>query len=259
MNWYKAKTILIVFFMITNAFLLYNIIFNSKNAFYINDEIIMYSIEILENNGIKINSEIIPRKIVSISQFEADNIITDREEFAKKIFNEDCKKISEDLYESEKGRIEYFGDRFTVTLNQDIKTTEKEFVLELFRNAGINISDYEYSDGKFLKTINKYNVFNSEITITKPEEGKTQISGVWFEKNSNEIFSGTELKPITSVLIDFISDSNRPEGEIEIVNLKLGYMVYETETYHKSIVPIPVWRLELSDGNYIYMDARASE
>lgn len=260
MNWYRAKTILIVFLAIINVFLLYNIIFNNGSFFYINKDIVANTAEVLKNNGITINPDIIPRKVLSAKQFEADNIITGYDEFAKKALGEDVKKISDNSYEGKRGSIEFSGDRFTLVteLTADNLFEEKN-ARAFLKSFGIDISDYKYENGVFKKSVDKLDLFNTEISIKQQKDGKIQISGVWFEQAENTVSEETELKPITSVLVDFISSPQRPEGNPEISNLTLGYIVYDTELYHKSMVPIPVWKIEFSTGNYVYMDARSNE
>lgn len=256
MNWYKAKTILIVFLVITNAFLLFNIIFNVKDGTYISDKTISETAAILHNNGIDIDESIIPHKNVNAGQFEADNIIEGYQSFAEKLLGENPEKISDTQYTSEKGTLEFSGDFFAFTQKGDVSHGDEKMDRELLHSLGIDISDYVYQQGVFSKKVNKLNVFNSRLSVDQNEQGEVTVSGVWFEKNSNKILSPGTMKPITAVLIDFISSPERPQGGISIVNLEWGYTVYETEVFHKSIVPVPVWKIELSDGEKIYMDAR---
>lgn len=260
MNWYRAKTILIVFFMITNLFLFYNITFGTQDENYINDDVVLYTTKVLENNEITIDSGIIPRKKVSAVQFEADNIITGYEEFSKKVLGDLCVKISENSYMSELGRLDFLGDKFILSVENypqvDLKTEKS--AIAVLENFNIKISDYKYDNQKFMKKNNKLEVFDANIEIVQEENGKLTISGVWFEKNSKEISGGREMKPITSVLIDFISEPQRPQGNVQIEKVEWGYMVYETDTYHKSIVPVPVWKFEFEDGSYLCIDARAN-
>ena len=260
MNWYRAKTILIVFFIITNLFLFYNITFGTQDENYISDDVVLYTTQVLKNNEITIDSGIIPRKKVSAVQFEADNIITGYEEFSKKVLGELSVKISDNSYMSELGRLDFSGDRFTLTVENypQIDLETEKAAISLLENFNIKISNYEYENQRFTKKINKLEVFDCNIEISQEESGKLTISGVWFEKNSKEVSGGKEMKPITSVLIDFISEHERPQGAVTIEKVKWGYMVYETDTYHKSIVPLPVWKFEFEDNGYICMDARAN-
>lgn len=260
MNWNKAKTILIIFFLLVNTFLFFNLITENSNENYVKDETVADTIKVLENNGISIESKLISRKNHSVDTFETDNIIKDYDEFAKKILGEDCEKISDNIYSGKQGSVEYFGDKFVITVSPEKNIIlNEESCVSLLNTLGIFVKDYEYKDGIFKKKVNNLEVFSSEIIFEKSSDGIVKISGIWFENNSEGSYSHTKLKPITSVLVDFISAEGRPDGNVEISDLNLGYMVYETKVYHKSIVPIPVWELELSDKKVIYMDARSVE
>lgn len=258
MNWNKAKTILIVFFTIVNLFLLYTIISRNINDYYISEETISNAIAVLNNNGITIDKSIIPQKNITVDQYEADNIVDDYDGFAKRILGDDYIKYSDTVYESTRGKIEYFGDKFTFTGDYNGNTSKNEAnELSVLNSLGIKISDYEYSEGVFRKNINNINVFDCELSVCF-YDGKLTISGIWFEKNREPISENTELKPITTVLIDLLSSEEKPEGAAEITDLELGYMVYEEQTYHKSIVLIPSWKIKFSNETYAYLDARAN-
>ena len=62
MNWYKAKTILIVFFLMTNVFLLVNILTAAGKAAAIPEEIIDSTVQILAGKQITIDKTRIPRE-----------------------------------------------------------------------------------------------------------------------------------------------------------------------------------------------------
>lgn len=257
MNWGKAKTILIVFFVIIDMFLLVNIISNKREAVIIKGDTVENTVAALAKNGIRLSKNIIPGTNTEAKQFEADNIIADYDEFAKKTLGESAVKIAEGSYESERGTLTLSGDSFCIAGDtaEEYPKSESE-ARTLLRNWGIEPGEAKYKDGTFVKCVYGLEVFNSQISIKKTEDGRLGISGVWFEKNSNQLSSAGSMKPITSVLIDFISSPERPEGEVEIIGLEWGYMVYETDSFHRSIVPVPVWRIELSGGESVYMDAR---
>lgn len=264
MNWYRAKTILIVFFVLTNIFLLYNIIFTGRNDTYIKDEIILYTTDILKKNGIEINTDI-PKKKKTVRQFNANNIVTDYDEFAKTLLGEEYQKTSENAYVSGIGELTFAGDRFSFKPNgYKIEKTYKnkaDMAKECLKAFKINISDYtaeETEEGVlFKKEIDNMEVFNSEITVKFSKDALSEISGVWFEKSS-DISAMAEMKPITSVLIDILSSPEKPSENSKITGLTLGYMVYDTESYHKSLMPMPVWKINFDGNNFIYMDARGN-
>ena len=84
------------------------------------------------------------------------------------------------------------------------------------------------------------------------------IYGVWFQKKTEPVTTDAELKSAAAVLVDFLSSPDRPEGELTIEGVELGYMIYETENFHKSIVPISAWQVSLSSGGNVYLDARSN-
>ena len=256
MYWSKVKTILIFFLIITNVFLLMNLYSNNKDTLFLKKDVIKSTVQVLNKNNVFIDQSIIPKRIVKLKQFEADNLIKSYDEFAKSILGKDADKISETRFESDKGYVEFSGDKFDIFINYKEKLPESKDDLEkLFESFNLNITDFEYKDGVVYKKSGKYYLYDCKISLKKDGEN-LKISGVWYEKNSNKIFNGDEIKPITSALIDFISDPEKPLDRCEIKNIKLGYRVYETTSYHKSIVPVPVWELELSKNQKIYINAR---
>lgn len=264
MNWYRAKTILIVFFVITNIFLLYNIVFTGRGDVYIKDEIILYTTDILKKNGIEMNTDI-PKKKKSIRQFNANNIVSDYDEFAKNVLGESVEKTGENTYKSSVGELAFSGDRFSLKLNTYKIAKPSKNKIDTAKNClktfKINISDYmakETDDGVYFKQeIDGMQVFNSGLSVKISGDNLSEISGVWFEKSS-DIADTSEMKPITSVLIDILSSPECPKENTQITDLTLGYMVYDTESYHKSIMPMPVWKINFGKDNFIYMDARGN-
>ena len=217
-----------------------------------------YPLSIKNKNGVKINDSVIPKKNVTLTQFEADNIIKSYDEFAESVLGEDYKKISNTRYEGEKGFIDFFGDKFDINIEYDGNLpAKKDSIEKLFQEFNLKITDFEYREGTIYKKSGKYDIYDCNINLKK-EHDILKISGVWYEKNSNKIFNDDGIKPITSALIDFLSDPLKPQGQCEIINIKLGYMVYETTSYHKSIVPMPVWEFELSNNKKVYISARAN-
>lgn len=261
MNWHKAKTILICFLIVTNLFLLFNIIFNGKSDNYISNDILTYTAEILNNNGIKISTDLIPSQHITVSQFEADNIIADYDTFAKGILGESPEKKSENTYKSDIGVLEFSGDGFCFTSSAPLYSGElnENDALSLLKNLSVELNDYEFEKNEsgviFKNKANKLDIFNSEICIENIGT-QTHIAGIWFNKYGDNFPNSPQIKPVTTVLIDFLSSPEKPQTA-EITALTFGYITYESDIYHKSIVPIPVWKIEFAD-RAVYIDARAN-
>lgn len=259
MNWSKAKTVLIFFFVIINIFLFYTILGRSLNNYYISKETVNNTVEILKNSGITVDKDIIPRRIQSVSQFEADNIIVSYEEFAKKMLGDNCIKISESEYKGDTGSISYFGDKFIFKTQYSGDTSKSESnLIAILNSYGITLNDYTYIDGSFVKNIDGKKVYDCELNFDFTSENELMIYGVWFQKKTEPVTTDAELKSAAAVLVDFLSSPDRPEGELTIEGVELGYMIYETENFHKSIVPISAWQVSLSSGEKVYLDARSN-
>ena len=149
MLWSKVKTILIFFLIITNVFLLMNLYSNNKNALFLKKDVIKSTISILNKNGVKINDSVIPKKNVTLTQFEADNIIKSYDEFAESVLGEDYKKISNTRNEGEKGFVDFFGDKFDINIEYDGNLpVKKDSIEKLFQEFNLKITDFEYREGK---------------------------------------------------------------------------------------------------------------
>ena len=259
MNWSKAKTILILFFLIVDSFLLYQIVVTNRDKNYVSDDIINNTITILKNNNINIEYDVIPNKKGTEKLFESDNIISDYETFAKLFLGEDITKLSDTAYTAPSGKIEFWGDKFRFTSSSilfDEKPGKKD-IIAFFKGKGIILTGCEFYEDDIAsylkKTENKLEVFNSFIKVENTD--KTVISGLWFERKNDGFSSSSELKSSTSALIDFISSADRGNGEITITNIQKGYNIYEPKTFHKSILPVPVWKIDHTTSS-AYIDAR---
>lgn len=259
MNWSKAKTILILFFLMVDSFLLYQIVVTNQDKNYVSDEVIKNTVTILEKNQINVAPELIPNKKGSVRLFESDNIISDYESFSKLFLGNDLTKVSDTAYSGVGGKVEFWGDKFRFTSSSllFVGKPKKNDILSFFQDKGIKLTGcefYEEDNVQYLKkTENKLEVFNSFIKVENTD--KTVISGLWFERKTDGFTSSTGLNPSTSALIDFLSSQDKPNAEITILNIEKGYNIYEPETFHKSIMPAPVWEIEHTMGS-AYIDAR---
>ncbi len=270
MNWYRAKTILIILFLFSDLFLLGNIIISTRRLTAVAPEIIESTIQILKNNNISIEKESIPENILSLPYAEADNVIYDFNAFSRAFLGEGAKKTDEFLYESNSGTIQFTGDGFTyksISQSDSKKTNEKDAratAIEFLKSKGFDLSNAEiysekYSDEFSITLKNKVNslpLFNSVITTKISGTQITEVSGTWFNISHTK-GQENELKTVTSALIDCIpSVTNVPA---KITELTLGYTIPDVTLYHKSATLIPVWEIQDEKGNIYYHDARNPE
>lgn len=270
MNWNRAKTILIILFLLSDLFLLGNIIASTRKLTAVTPEIIESTINILKNNNISIDSTIIPKNVLSAPYAEADNVIYDFDAFSKAFLGEDAEKTEEYSYKAEAGTIHFSGDSFTyksTTPYEPVNTDEKNAritAIDFLKSKGFDLSDAEIHTNKstngFTFTFNNkagsLPLFNSVISAKVSGTDVTEVWGTWFNV-TNTKGQENELKSVTSALIDFIPlAKNIPT---KVTGLCLGYTIPDSTLYHKSATLIPVWEIKEENGTVHYPDARNPE
>lgn len=270
MNWSRVKTVLIILFLCTDIFLLATYFTSRYESSRLSEEVISSTISVLEKNGIALNRDLIPKYMPKIRHKEAKNVISDYETFAKKFLGNDISN-ADFGYESSRGKVTFYGDRFNFIANPvnspllDIATIDdeksaKEISATVLGAFGFNLENAACKPKKtengysvtFENTADSLPIFNSQITIVFENHLVSSISGIWF--NETDLSAGnSSLKNITSVLIDFIPEA--PQG-ITITRMELGYNIFDKEMYHKSATLIPVWKITCEDGSNYLLDAR---
>ena len=270
MNWSRVKTVLIILFLCTDIFLL-GIYFTSKySSSVISDDVIASTIQVLKNNNITVDPSVIPKKMSDIQYAEAENVIPDYEAFAKNLLGDQMQKIDFG-YESNRGKVTFYGDRFNFIKNTDVyltsdimtvndEKTAKDVASMELKNLGFNLdnaktsvttSEFGYSI-LFENSANGLPIFNSQVTAVVSKNGLTSVSGIWFNETLSQ--DGTSsVKSITSALIDFIPQVST---KTQITGIELGYNIFDRTSYHKSATLIPVWKITTKDGNTYLLDAR---
>lgn len=278
MNWSKAKTILIIFFLLINISLVCDIVYTANKSSVITPEIISSTVEVLAKNDIHISSDIIPTRNIQMPYAYVNNIIESTDLFAQKLLGSDCTQISDTEYSFQDKRISFDGDRFSFVSYTPIafdgiselseKNAEK-LAKSILSDYGISLGKYscDISDNgdricvNFSQKIYSYTLFGANIAVTMSKEGLLSIEGVWFEpvSASAPIKNKSQLNSVTGTLIEFILNPSRPQGEINISRLQLGYYLGNDTIYHKSILLIPAWEITLDDASSYYMDARENK
>ena len=77
-------------------------------------------------------------------------------------------------------------------------------------------------------------------------------SGTWFNETESQN-GNSNIKSITSALIDFIPNAKTPD---EITKIEFGYNIFDKASYHKSSTLIPVWKVTTKNGETYLLDAR---
>lgn len=270
MNWSRAKTILIILFLLADLFLLVNLVTSTYKSTAVTPEIIASTKQILKNQGIKIDTSLIPANVNPAPYAEADNVITDYDAFSKLFLGENFVKTGDFLYESNIGTLSFTGDSFSFEAKSSPDNTildeksAQSAVLTFLKGKGFDLSKAELYSEKtadgftiILKnTVNSLPLFNSVITATVSRNNVVKLSGSWFNHIGVK-GAVNELKTVTSILIDFIPMVTATPTEI--TGLEIGYIVPDSSIYHKSAVLIPVWQITEANGLQHYPDARNPE
>lgn len=271
MNWSRAKTILIIFFICTNLFLLATIIASTNKTTIITDDIISSATQILKNNQIEINPDIIPRKSQHLPILEAENIIDSYENFSKKLLGEDCAPASSNVFTGGNGEVTFSGDTFNfvpatplfpeicekLTLSNAKSVAESVLKKYDFEDRDLQFDIKTFKDDFVINiTKKKDSVFyyDCNLRLTLSDRGLKNMSGSWFYEK-NELPGDVTPKSVTGVLIDFISVSNRPNTPDTISSIDLGYSTNEPEIYHNPASLVPCWRITLIDGQEFILSA----
>lgn len=270
MNWSRVKTVLIILFLCTDIFLLATYLTSKYAASTISPEVIESTVEVLKNNSITVDPAIVPQKIPNVMLLDAENVISDYETFAKKFLGKDFSTIDFG-YEGVVGKITFFGDRFNFVknpmldaLSDVIPVTDekmaKDVTVSSLQQVGFDLKNAEITTKKtdvgYTVTLenhaNSLPIFNSQVIVELSKSGITSVSGIWFNETDSQS-GNSNIKSITSALIDFIPDVTAPA---EITEIQLGYNIFDKASYHKAATLIPVWKVTTKDGNTYLLDAR---
>lgn len=269
MNWGRVKTVFIILFLISDLFLLSILINSEWKQGITSSDVIDSTVQILSANGIAINPDIIPKKVSDVPYAEAENIITGYDIFAKRLLGEDAQKTADDTFEGQSGLILYDGNSFCFKSKAEptggnISEKDAEHIASDFlSNNGFRLKHTHKNIRKtsagytvtFENTVSGLPIFNNIVTVEIQGESVTTASGIWFNLIDNR-GPESDLKSITSVLIDSITNLNLSGSNVTFDKLSLGYTIPESNTYHKSAVLVPVWEIRDTGANTYYIDAR---
>lgn len=270
MNWHKTKTILIIFLICTNMFLLSTIITSMLSGTIITDDIVNSVVSVLKNNRIEIDPQIIPRKVGIAAILQVENVIETYEAFSERFLGDNITHFEKNIYKNEKGEINFYGDRFkfvpsTPLFGEEISKLNEENTKNI---ASAILEEYSLSEDNQLaelKTGETENIlsitkdtdakqFNSNINIAFTDEGVQRIEGSWF-RNVGTQKEKLDLKNVTGVLIDYISLVNRPTTDEKIISLEFGYSILEDGIHHKEAYLSPCWKIKIEGGNEYILSA----
>jgi len=274
MNWSRTKTWLIVLFVGINLFLIITLIRNNIALSTISEQTVQDTVAVLERNGISVDAQIMPKSTPVLSAVEVLNTANPPVATAEKLLGG---AVTQDgnRYLRGTASVRFDGDTFYYDNPHpatDMAYTTEQEALEQAKiyltNAGFDISKaqasvirYKRSETQiiFTQKLDSYPLLDSKIYLRITPNGIREMEGCWFYMSSDQR-SGSgahgRVKPVTSILIDFINDPAREQTSTQIVNITLGYTTGDKSTYHKSVSAMPSWCITTADGYIYYYDAR---
>ncbi len=280
MDWSKAKTILIIAFVITNLLLAYMLFDNNSIAEpTVSDDFIADVTKLLNTKDIKLNCNI-PKDIPSLSTMTVEYEVYDIADINKVFFNGTSLGINQ-----VEGIVEFKKDKEIVKIIDEKKldyengndenkyndlNEEKAIHLaeEFLEYKGFIESDMEltyksnYKNTYYLEYTKIYNGIYLENTYTKfviDKRGVKRFERFWLnpkEVGDNEIYISTAPKAILGLL-----NMDSVYGKT-IDDISLCY--YFDPVRHRDVVEdpkktregkaIPAWRIQFNDDSIVFLD-----
>ena len=270
MYWYKVKNVLIILFALINIFLIGAIA--SENIYKKRDEQRLREslISVLENSNVKIDSELIQRDAPQLSTKQVENCIVADAEFAARVLGgaPEAKydeggvlyyALGENKLYLANGRLHYYNASFSG--DGDVSATAIRSAKAALGKIGAPMEDYRektqgdtiiftlYTDGAPL--------FGNCIYV-KMAGG--EIGELWGYIIKNTAYSGSpaSLRSSADVLLEFLQGSAHTSQGVTVTALELGYSILTqgSDVDFKTADAIPTYKLETSDGQVFYYDAR---
>lgn len=287
MDWSKAKNVLIIAFIITNLFLLYNLskdVFIKEDLQLITGEYIEHVKEYLENNGITMGIDI-PKEIVPLPILVVKYKTFEPKETASKFLGPKYDVINENTFQTEEKTVQIISN--------------KELI---YKYHGNNSNNYTISDkdavrlgSEFLK---KYELMSDDIQLQQIYIGRNEEFGggrlykLVYRQTYKDRFLGESYVhvyvnhkgvvglearlleyvrtyphkrktiPATEALLkamgEIVEENN---GTAIITNIELGYYFNPTDTQVtdwqtvESGTAFPTWKITLENGKNYYIEA----
>lgn len=274
MNWAKAKTILIIVFLLLNIFLvmIYSSILKSRS-----ETDIKQLTQVLEKNNITLAQNVLKKTPDKLHSVELLNLAGDSKNCAENFLKDEYTAVGEN--EFRKGSQTLLISRSTVEFidsdpqdfsyqGQSEERTEKKVSEELDR-LGISkntlqcVRRFRNSSGDLVLIYNlKYrgfSVFNSAVQVTVCQSGITGIKGVLLAVNEeNSLNMQYEILNSQNILLELLSNpelNDRTPQEISEVHL--GYYIPKND-FVMSAEAIPAYQIVMENGKVYYYDARVS-
>lgn len=274
MNWARAKTILIIVFLLLNTFLFvtYRSILKSKS-----ETDVRQLTQVLEKNNITLEQNALKKTPSKLHSVELLNLAGDNKTCADNFLKDAYLTVSETEYKKgsrtlliNRSTVEYIDSDPQDSSYQGIseERTEKKVSRELnqlgipedtlqcvrrFRNSSdhlVLVYNLQYGD---------FSVFNSAVQVIVSQTGILNIKGVLLAVNeTNPLDMQYDILNSQNILLELLSNPElNDRAPQEILEVNLGYYIPKND-FVMSADAIPAYQIVMGNGKVYYYDARVS-
>ncbi|MCT4594309.1 MAG: two-component system regulatory protein YycI [Anaeromicrobium sp.] len=265
MDWSKAKNILIIGFIITNVFLIYNIqkdMYNRNNVLIVDDKIINDTKSILKEKDIGVDTQV-PKIVIEMAPLDVEYETYDEDKLKENLVGARGLLTIENnkLLKYRKSSLEekYFLDRESA-----LKTAE-DFVSKIgFKNKGEEIwHTSEYNNRYEILYKQSYKdmfLEDSYMKVIVSTNGVEAFERIWLKPMEKEK-SKREIMPATKALLKVMDDLEEVPRPIIIKDISLGYWFDRSKISFvnaenvKSGTAFPAWRIVLDNKEVKFVSA----
>ena len=259
MSWERVKTVLIFLFLCINIFLVSYMLMSISQSTEIDRTTVLGTVNVLKAGGVTVDADIVPTSIPKYDNADVYNIALD-EKFIDKAG--DSLKITDSefelFYEYDVSGIDESNiDKTVKSILKDLSIDTKCVVVKHSGQGDGLYAKVHYEDDDMV-------FYEPYISFYKQGNG-FKIKGYWFtprEKIEKSNVRGPEMAYITSILVDFMSNTDREISTDSVISgIDIGYSVqnYDTGSVHMSVPAVPAVRLMTQDGKEYYYNARTGE
>jgi len=236
LDWSRAKTILIVFLFVVNAFLFGTYMAKEnesrKDMIRLRDEVV----SVLSGQGISVSEDVVPVEEVKIRHATV-KVSEDTKKLAEKLFGEADETVNADMtvYSAENGNIMFAGDAFSFVYEAGEMIMSREeavyFAKSIAGKLGISHSGAEITaeptvGGYIVKIPQVFGgvpLFGADIELNISNSGNILGNGKFIAKGRLIRAEGKTMST-PSLLLEFADEARKAaDGAVKIVGLRYGY------------------------------------
>lgn len=257
MDWRRFKNIIIIVLVIINIFFCGILIRIKMNDGTVGNKTREDVISVLKEGNIIMEEDDFPKSRGEYSACYLSRIL----ESDKGIIN----KIVGD-----KGKFSQKDEVFTFEISPDNPTEfEKKALInscrefmnkygifeELYKEDNLKISK-DKAIVRFALEYDKCKFFDSYLEFSFNKKGIYKVKGTNIIKAEENVSSyEADLLPVESIIVAVAKDKETKE-KVEIDNITFGYYLGKSAKVYVSVLALPMWEIEFSDGDKLYYDAR---